>query len=177
MLLPISNTQATACFRKWGGTLGKGKVSIDLLNNTGYRDSVRIGLPRGELIYATNVAGVANDMLGYKHPINSNISIYGLVNFDSNADSTDMIFGAAYSGGDSKFWYNVSGEMLSPGDGGDSTFEIKAGGYYEVHSEIMGRMYLAGEIIYDNTLGTANMYAAVHFVPYKNVNIDVGLYK
>ena len=108
-------------FQEMAGTIAKGKVSIDLINSTSYRDSVRIGLPRGELIYSRNVAGVPGDLLDYKHPINGNLAAYGLINFDSNADGTDLLLGVAYSGGDGKFWYNINGEILSPGNGGDST--------------------------------------------------------
>ena len=164
-------------FQEMGGTVGRGKVSIDLFNSSDYRDSVRFGLPRGELMYSRGVAGVGGDMLGYKHAINGNLSAYGLVSYDSNADDTEMVFGTAYSGGDSKFWWNLNAEMLSPGGNADSTLEIKGGAYYAINTEFTGRMYLVGEVVMDNEDSTTDIYGALHFVANKNVNIDIGIYK
>jgi len=164
-------------FQEMAGTMAKGKVSIDLYNSTDYRNSVRLGLPRGELMYSTGVAGVGGDMIGYKHAINGNLAAYGLVSYDSNADDTQMVFGTAYSGGNSKFWWNINAEMLSPGGDADSTLEIKGGAYYAINTEFTGRMYLVGEVVMDNEDSTTDIYGALHFVPSENVNIDIGVYK
>ncbi len=165
-------------FQEMAGTISSGEVSVDLINTTGFRDYVRVGLPTGgEAIYAMNHNGLA-DMAGYKHLFNRNIGAYSLVGYDSDADGTDTIAGISYSGMTNGFMYNVNVEIISPGnDGEDSTTEIKAGGYYTIKNRSFGRTTLIAEYVMDNSNDTSGIFAAVRFVPNNNIRIDVGLYE
>ncbi len=164
-------------FQEMSGTTAEGKTSIDLLNSSNFRDSVRLGMFGGEIIYTPNAAGAAGDMLGYKHPFNMNMAAYGLINFDTAADSPDLLLGFAYSGGERSFMYNFNAEILSPGGVGDNTMEIKAGGYYAIVNRTMGSMYLAGELVMDLNNDTTSIFAALRFVPRENIHVDVGIYQ
>ena len=167
----------TGLFQEMAGTLSSGSASIDLVNTTGFRDYVRVGLPTGgEVLYASNISGTG-DMVGYKHLFNSNIGAYGMVGFDSDADGTDTIAGITYSRSSNGFMYNFNAEIISPGDDGDSTTQIKAGGYYTIKNRSLGRTTLIAEYVMDNTNDTSGIYAAVRFVPNKNIRIDVGIYE
>jgi len=165
-------------FQEMAGTISSGEVSIDLINTTGFRDYVRVGLPTGgEAIYALNHNGLS-DMAGYKHLFNRNIGAYGLVGFDSDADGTDTVAGISYSGiMTNGFMYNVNLEIISPGGDGDSTTEIKAGGYYTIKNRSFGRITLIAEYVMDNSNDSSGIFAAVRFVPNSNISIDVGLYE
>lgn len=164
-------------FQEMSGTTVEGKASIDLLNSSDFRDSVRLGMFGGEVIYTPNAAGASGEMLGYKHPISMKMAAYGLINFDTAADGPDLLLGFAYSGGKRSFMYNFNAEILSPGGGGDNTMEIKAGGYYAIVSRTIGSMYLAGELILDINNDTTSILAALRFIPRENVHVDVGVYQ
>ena len=73
--------------------------------------------------------------------------------------------------------YNFNVEMISPGDDRDSTTEIKAGGYYTIKNQSLGRTTLIAEYIMDNTNETSGITAAVRFAPNRNIRIDVGIYE
>jgi hypothetical protein len=164
-------------FQEMAGTIKSGSVSIDLVNTTDFRDYIRVGLPTGgEVLYAANTR-TTGDMVGYKHLFNRNIGAYGLVNFDSGADGTDTIVGFSYSKSSKGFMYNFNVEMISPGDDRDSTTEIKAGGYYTIKNQSLGRTTLIAEYIMDNTNETSGITAAVRFAPNRNIRIDVGIYE
>ena len=164
-------------FQEMAGITANGDASIDLLNSSDYRDSVRLGMFGGEVIYSPNAAGASGDMLGYKHPFSMKTAAYGLINFDTAADGPDLLLGFAYSGGKSSFMYNFNGEIFSPGGGGDNTMEIRAGGYYAISSRAMGRIYIAGELVLDINNDTSSILSALRFVPKDNVHIDVGIYQ
>ena len=164
-------------FQEMAGTISSGSASIDLVNTTGFRDYIRVGLPTGgEFLYAANINNVG-DMVGYKHLFNRSIGAYGMVSFDSDADGTDTIAGISYSGTSNGFMYNFNAEIISPGDDSDSTTEIKAGGYYTLKNQTFGRTTLIAEYVMDNTNDTSGITAAVRFVPNKNIRIDVGVYE
>lgn len=162
--------------QEMAGTVNKGAVSIDLVNHTGYRSSVRVGMFGGEIIYTPDAAGAIAPLIGYKHAFTKNMAAYGLFNFDSETSTPDTLLGFSYSGGSSSFMYNANVEVLSPGAGGPNTVEFKAGGYYAITTQSTGRMYLIGELALNTEADTTNMYAAMRFAPKKNVNIDVGLF-
>lgn len=165
-------------FQEMAGTTKKGEISLDLYDSSGYRNSVRIGMFGGEVIYTPNVPGAVTGLIGYKHPFNNNMAAYGLFNFDSVTGSPDLLLGFSYSGGTRKFMYNANAEIFSPGTaGGVNTTEIKAGAYYAISTQGAGRMYIAGELIMDTTANTTDLFAALRFAPKKNVNIDVGIYQ
>ena len=51
----------TGLFQEMAGTIGSGKVSIDLINTSGFRDHVRLGLSSGgEIMYGTNTRGAGD---------------------------------------------------------------------------------------------------------------------
>jgi hypothetical protein len=166
-------------FQEMAGTISSGEVSVDLINTTGFRDYVRVGLPTGgEAIYAMNHNGLA-DMAGYKHLFNRSIGAYGLVGYDSDSDGTDTVAGISYSGMMTNgFMYNLNVELVSPGgDGEDSTTEIKAGGYYTIKNRSFGRTTLMAEYVMDSSNDSSGIFAAVRFVPNNNIRIDVGVYE
>ena len=165
-------------YQEMAGTIKAGEISIDLLNNTGYRSSVRIGMFGGEVIYTPNVLGAVTGLIGYKHPFNNNMAAYGLFNYDSVTGSPDLLLGFSYSGGTRKFMYNANAEIFAPGTAGAAnTTQIKAGAYYAISTQGTGRMYIAGELVMDTAANTTDLYAALRFAPKKNVNIDVGVYQ
>lgn len=162
--------------QEMAGTIGSGKISIDLINTSDFREHVRFGLSTGgEAMFATNIGGTG-DMIGYKHLVNRSVAAYGLLSFNSGED-TDMLFGISYSGSKNGFMYNVNAEIFLPGDGGEKTTEIKAGVYYSTQNRYTGRVHLIGEYIIDSTNDTSSIYAALRFKPNKNVRIDVGVYE
>jgi hypothetical protein len=163
--------------QEMAGTIKSKTVSIDLVNTSDFRDYVRVGLPNGgEVLYAANNRYTA-DLVGYKHLFNASIGAYGMVNFDSESDGTDTVAGISYSGTTNGFMYNFNVEIISPGDDRDSITEIKAGGYYTIKNQTLGRTTLIAEYVLDNTNDTSDLYAAVRFSPNNNVRIDVGLYE
>jgi len=162
--------------QEMAGTTDKGNVSIDLLNSTNFRSSVRFGMFGGEIIYTPNPAGAAGDMLGYKHSFSMKTAAYGLINFDTAADGPDLLLGFAYTGGERSFMYSFNGEIISPGNGGDNTMQIGAGAYYAISSQAMGRIYLAGELVMDISNDTSSIIAALRFMPKDNIHVDVGIY-
>ena len=164
-------------YQEMSGTTAEGKTSIDLLNSSNFRDSVRLGMFGGEIIYTPNAAGASSDMLGYKHPFNMKMAAYGLINFDTADNNTDLLLGFAYSGGDRSFMYNFNAEIFSPGGGGDNTMEIKAGGYYAIVNRTISSMYRAGELVMDLNNDTTSIFAAMRFVPRENIHVDVGVFQ
>ncbi|MFC1529327.1 hypothetical protein ACFL6R_01290 [Gemmatimonadota bacterium] len=162
--------------QEMAGTLDKGSVSIDLLNSTNFRSSVRFGMFGGEVLYTPNAAGAAGDMLGYKHSFSAKTAAYGLINYDTAADGPDLLLGFAYTGGKQSFMYSFNGEIISPGGGGDNILEIRAGGYYALSSREVGRIYIAGELTLDLNNDISRIFGALRFVPAENVHVDVGLY-
>lgn len=165
-------------FQEMAGTTKAGQVSIDLLNNTGYRSSVRIGMFGGEVIYTDGPAAAVGPLIGYKHPFNKNMAAYGLFNYDTVSGSPDLLLGFSYSGGTQKFMYNVNAEVFAPGTAGATNSTLfKAGAYYAISSKATGRMYIAGELVMDTVANTSDLFAAMRFAPKKNVNIDVGVYQ
>jgi hypothetical protein len=162
--------------QEMAGTLDKGSVSIDLLNTTSFRSSVRFGMFGGEVVYTPNAAGAAGDMLGYKHAFSQRAAAYGLINYDTAADGPDLLLGFAYTGGKDNFMYNFNGEIISPGGGGDNILEIRGGGYFALSSREVGRIYIAGELVLDLNNDTQRLFAGLRFVPKENVNVDVGVF-
>lgn len=166
-------------YQEMAGTTKPGQISIDLLRNpTTLRQSVRVGMFGGEVMYITKITGAATDLVGYKYPFNKNMAAYGLFNYDTVTGSPDLLLGFSYSGGTQKFMYNVNAEVFAPGAAGATNSTLfKAGAYYAISSKATGRMYLAGELVMDTVANTSNLYAAMRFAPKKNVNIDVGVYQ
>ena len=163
--------------QEMAGTIKSGSVSIDLVNTSDLRDYVRVGLPTGgEALYAANDRYTGGDLVGYKHLFNANIGAYGMVNFDSESDGTDTVAGISYSGTTNGFMYNFNVEIISPGDDRESITEIKAGGYYTIKNQTLGRTSFIAEYVMDNTNDTSDIYVAARFSPNKNVRIDVGVY-
>ncbi len=162
--------------QEMAGTNEKGNISIDLFNSTNFRSSVRFGMFGGEVIYTPNAAGAAGDMLGYKHSFSAKTAAYGLINYDTAANGPDLLLGFAYTGGNNSFMYNFNGEIISPGGGGDNILEIRAGGYYALSSQELGRIYLAGELVLDLNNDTSRIFCAFRFVPAENIHVDVGVY-
>jgi hypothetical protein len=163
--------------QEMAGTIKSKTVSIDLVNTSDFRDYVRVGLPSGgEVLYAANNR-YTGDLVGYKHLFNASIAAYGMVNFDSESDGTDTVAGVSYSGSTNGFVYNFNVEIISPGDDRDSITEIKAGGYYTIKNQSLGRTTFIAEYVLDNTNDTSDIYVAARFSPNKNVRIDVGVYE
>ena len=181
-VLAASDYPTNGIYQEMAGTANNGEISIDLYNSTNYRSTVRVGMFGGEIIYSPDVLvdpilGNTAPMMGFKYPINKNMAAYGMLNFDSAAD-TDLLFGFSYSGGNRDFLYNGNAEIIAPGAAGaENTVRVKGGAYYAISSRGVGRMYLAGEIVIDTNADTTDLYAAMRFSPKKNVNVDIGVYE
>ncbi len=142
LLIVFASTMAQAepsrtFFTETGAIAQPDTLSIDMeynfdddSNGTG----IRLGKFGGEVLLNITNTGFASSSIGYKHPLQKNLSVYGLfshLNDDSQPDSfTDIALGIAYTIPLEGVEINLNGEFITDDSetlrGGDNTLFAKA---------------------------------------------------
>ncbi len=165
--------------QEFAGVSKNGEITADIYNTTGYPTHLRIGAFGGEvLVDPSNNANTATG-LGYKHPINPNLALYGKLFVNSaTGGQTNITLGASYTGQSGKLIYNGNGHFTNANGGNVSTFLINGAGFYLLDTKSLpGRVQLGGELSLQISPSPTqtNLFLGGRWQPRKKVLIDLGL--
>lgn len=184
-LTSLAAKSGTANFPSFGftqemaGVTEKGKISADIYNTTGYPMHLRIGAFGGEIMIDPNGAATTATGIGYKHPIGSNLALYGKLFLNSaTGGQTNITLGASYTGQSGNFLYNGNGHFTNANALNESTFLLNGAGFYQLDTKsLSGRVQLGGELSFQVSPSPTetNLFLGGRWEPNKNVLIDLGL--
>lgn len=165
--------------QEFAGVTKKGGFSADIYNSTGYPTHIRIGAFGGEIMIDPNSAATTATGIGYKHPIGSNLALYGKFFLNSaTGGQTNITLGASYTGQSGKFLYNGNGHFTNANALNESTFLINGAAFYKLDAKSMpGDFQLGGELSLQISPSPTetNLFLGGRWEPNKNVLIDLGL--
>lgn len=165
--------------QEFAGVAKKGEISADIYNSAGYPFHLRIGAFGGEVLIDPSTAPATATGIGYKHPINPNLALYGKLFVNSApGGQTNISVGVSYTGQSGKFLYNGNGHFTNATAGNVSTFLINGAGFYRLDTRSLpGLVQLGGELSLQISPSPTqtNLFLGGRWVPNKNVLIDLGL--
>ena len=159
-----------------------GDILVDLYNTTNYRDMIRIGAFGGEVMISPEGGNAAHG-LGYKASINSNMSAYGMLFLDSDANFTNVTIGGSYSTIASGFILNGNVEIFSQSDiggGVSETFvDLRGSAFYRLsNNSVKGSLYVGGELDMELSPNSeSDIYLGVRWIPKHNIILDLGAFE
>lgn len=165
--------------QEFAGVVRNGEIRADLINSgVSYPQHIRIGAFGGEVLIDTSGNAFTATGIGYKHPINPKLAIYGKLFLNTTAGAqTNITVGLSYTGKTGNFIYNGNGHFTNATAGNVSTLIANGAGFYKLGSKTLpGSMYLGGELALQLSPSptTTNIFLGARWMPKRSMFVDLG---
>ena len=176
-----NQTMSFGFVQEFAGVANNGEIRVDLINNsTNYPQHIRIGAFGGEvMVDTTNLGGATATGLGYKHPVNPNLAIYGKFYLNTaTGGQTNLTAGVSYTGNSGNFIFNGNGHFTNATALNTSTFFLNGAAFYKLKTKSLpGSMQLGGEIALQLSPSptTTNLFIGARWAPKRTVFVDLGI--
>ncbi len=162
-------------FQEMAGITPQGEIRADIYGAGLLPTDIRIGAFGGEVMIDTATGGNATG-IGYKHPLNRKMAIYGSL-FYSNvgAGTTNIAGGFAYTTVSNGLILNGNANLLSAG--GTTTLTANGAVFYPMSQrKVSGKVFLGGELALQlSPTNTTGIFAGLRWMPKRNLIVDTGL--
>lgn len=169
-----ANTMSFGFYQEMAGITPQGEIRADIYGADLLPADIRIGVFGGEVMIDVSTVAASATGIGYKHPLNRKMAVYGSLFFDSANSVTNIAGGFSYSTVSNGMVLNGNANLLSAA--GTTTLTANGAVFYPMsQNAVSGKVYLGGELSLQlSPTNTTGLYAGLRWMPKKTLIVDTG---